>query len=146
LYFSTFTSSFGGGMPGLVTFDTGLEKMNRNKNANSNDKKKSDETQVDKKTLLSLFEINIIRYSLFIDNIKPEQIDPFFMIDFMSLPEDYFLEENIQKYGIHFCFYIIKLKLQKTKSIKLFIRKIYFQIWHSLYTFSSIWWSNIISK
>ena len=94
-------------MPGLVSFDTNFEKMRRNKNANSAEKKASEQTQTDDKILLSLFEINIIRYSLFIDNIKPEQIDPFFMIDFMSLPEDYFLEENIQKYGITFIIIII---------------------------------------
>lgn len=87
-------------MPSLVTFDTNFEKMRRNKNAHQSDNKASDQTQKDQTTLLSLFEINIIRYALFIDNIKPEQIDPFFMIDFMSLPENYFLEENIIKYGI----------------------------------------------
>jgi hypothetical protein len=98
-------------MPGLVSFDTNFEKMRRNKNANSAEKKASEQTQTDDKILLSLFEINIIRYSLFIDNIKPEQIDPFFMIDFMSLPEDYFLEENIQKYGIiHLAIHSLKHK------------------------------------
>ena len=50
--------------------------------------------------LLSLFEINVIRYSLFIENLKPEYIDPFFMIDFMSLPEDYFSGDALHKYGM----------------------------------------------
>jgi hypothetical protein len=49
--------------------------------------------------LLSLFEINVVRYSLFIENMKPEYIDPFFMIDFMSLPENYFSGDALQKYG-----------------------------------------------
>ena len=107
-------------MPGLVSFDTNFEKMRRNKNANSAEKKASEQTQTDDKILLSLFEINIIRYSLFIDNIKPEQIDPFFMIDFMSLPEDYFLEENIQKYiethpGINKDMHLLVRHLQPTE-------------------------------
>lgn len=51
--------------------------------------------------LMSLFEINVIRYGLMIENIRPENIDPFFMIDFMSLPENYFLEDAVLKYGIH---------------------------------------------
>lgn len=86
-------------MPSLVTFDTNFEKMRRNKNAQTSEKSGSDKTTSEEQTLLSVFEINIIRYALFIDNIKPEHIDPFFMVDFMCLPEDYFLEENINKYG-----------------------------------------------
>ena len=34
-----------------------------------------------------------------IENIRPENLDPFFMIDFMSLPENYFNEDSVQKYG-----------------------------------------------
>ena len=87
-------------MPSLVTFDTNFEKMRRNKNAQTLDKSGSDKTITELQTLLSVFEINIIRYALFIDNIRPEHIDPFFMIDFMNLPEDFFLEENIHLYGL----------------------------------------------
>jgi hypothetical protein len=49
--------------------------------------------------LLSVFEINIIRYALALDDTKPEDLDPFFLIDFMNLPENYFLGDGPQKYG-----------------------------------------------
>jgi hypothetical protein len=62
-------------------------------------KKKSDEqTKSEKQSLLSIFEINVIRYALYIDSVKPEDIDPFFMIDFMSLPENYYSTDAYEKY------------------------------------------------
>lgn len=76
-----------------------MEKMNRKKQANSEQKDSTRQQSSEKQTLLSLFEINIVRYALYADNIKSEQIEPFFMVDFMSLPEDFFLGEASQKYG-----------------------------------------------
>lgn len=99
LFISTFSSSFGGGLP-ILGIGANMEKIKKNGDFNSNDRAKSEKISTDKQTLLSLFEINIIRYSLSIQNIKPEHIDPFFMIDFMSLPESYFLEDAAEKYGI----------------------------------------------
>ena len=72
--------------------------MDRNSNAKDTNKDNAAKTQTNKQTLLSLFEINVIRYSLFVENIRPEHIDPFFMIDFMSLPVNYFLEDSALKY------------------------------------------------
>lgn len=72
--------------------------MNRDFNSKSSNKENSAKSQANKQTLFSLFEINVIRYSLFIENIRPEHIDPFFMLDFMSLPLNYFLEDSAQKY------------------------------------------------
>lgn len=48
---------------------------------------------------MSLFEINVIRYALAFEDIRPERLDPFFLIDFMLLPENYFNEDAVQKYG-----------------------------------------------
>ena len=73
--------------------------MNRKKNSNDFKDAQSDKNNSEKQILISLFEINVIRYALFMENIKPEYIDPFFMIDFMSLPEDYFLADSFQQYG-----------------------------------------------
>ena len=78
--------------------------MDNSKKSNSANADKTEETKKNKQTLLSLFEINVIRYSLFIENIRPENLDPFFMIDFMSLPENYFTEDSVQKYGELFLF------------------------------------------
>jgi len=78
---------------------TTKEKINRKKQANSDKKDSTGQQSNEKQTLLSLFEINIVRYALYADNIKSEQIEPFFMVDFMSLPEDFFLGEASQKYG-----------------------------------------------
>ncbi len=78
------------------------EKTNRNKQANSEQKDSTRQQSNEKQTLLSLFEINIVRYALYADNIKSDQIDPFFMVDFMSLPEDFFLGDASQRYGNHF--------------------------------------------
>ena len=72
--------------------------MNRDSEVKSSNKDNSARTQTNKQTLFSLFEINVIRYSLFVENIRPEHIDPFFMLDFMSLPVNYFLEDAGQKY------------------------------------------------
>ena len=99
MYFSFFSSSFGGGLP-IMQFSTQSEKMHREKNGKTSNKAKSDTAQGSKQTLLSLFEINVIRYALFLDNTKPENIDPFFMVDFMSLPENYFASNALQKYGM----------------------------------------------
>jgi hypothetical protein len=51
----------------------------------------------------------VIRYGLFLENIKAENIDPFFLVDFMSLPLDYFefnagekYEKFIFRYGTHY--------------------------------------------
>ena len=68
-------------------------KISGSLNKNSNDQKKSE-----KQSLLSIFEINVIRYALYIDDIKPEDIDPFFLIDFMSLPENYYSTDAYEKY------------------------------------------------
>ena len=96
---STFASNFGGGLPILASFSTAIDKMDNSKKSNSANADKTEEIKTNKQTLLSLFEINVIRYSLFIENIRPENLDPFFMIDFMSLPENYFTEDSVQKYG-----------------------------------------------
>lgn len=101
---STFASNFGGGLPILASFSTAIDKMDNSKKSNSANADKTEETKKNKQTLLSLFEINVIRYSLFIENIRPENLDPFFMIDFMSLPENYFTEDSVQKYGELFLF------------------------------------------
>lgn len=82
----------------LGSMSTTNENMKKNKKATSNNNDKVSQTQSDKQTLLSLFEINVIRYALFIENVRPEHIDPFFMIDFMSLPENYFLDDAVLKY------------------------------------------------
>jgi hypothetical protein len=61
-------------------------------------KNSNEQTKSEKQSLLSIFEINVIRYALYIDNIKPEDIDPFFLIDFMSLPENYYSTDAYEKY------------------------------------------------
>lgn len=79
------------------------ELMNKLKNDDSQDREQSGRTKTDKQILLSLFEINIVRYALFIENIKPEHIDPNFMIDLMLLPDDYFVSESYIQYGKKEC-------------------------------------------
>jgi hypothetical protein len=100
-------------VPKISTFSSSLETQNRNKHGNSANKGKSAESESEKQSLMSLFEINIIRYELFIENIRAENIDPFFMIDFMSLPENYFLEDAVLKYGE--LFFVFKALEEDTK-------------------------------
>jgi hypothetical protein len=90
-------------MAGL-SMNSNFEKMSQKKNSKSANKEENEQSQTDRQILISLFEINVIRYALFIENIKPEHIDPFFMIDFMSLPENYFLKDADKKYGKWFLF------------------------------------------
>jgi hypothetical protein len=59
----------------------------------------TDKKEENKQLLLSIFEINIIRYGLLLGNTQLANFDPFFLIDFISLPENYFLADAHQKYG-----------------------------------------------
>lgn len=92
-----FSSTFGGGIP-LLSLSLKKENAKLNKNSNSKNQDRTSNSQEERQILLSLFEINIIRYALFIENVRSENIDPFFLIDFMSLPENYFLDDAVQKY------------------------------------------------
>ncbi|RNA42532.1 hypothetical protein BpHYR1_011154 [Brachionus plicatilis] len=92
-----FSATFGGGVS-VLSLSLKHENAKLNKNSNSKNQDKSLNGQKEKQTLLSLFEINVIRYALFIENVRSESIDPFFLIDFMSLPENYFLDDAVQKY------------------------------------------------
>lgn len=83
----------------FASFQRKKEEADRKKDANSSDRNSNNEAKAKKQILLSLFEINVIRYSLFIENMRPEYINPFFLIDFMTLPENYFLGDAYQKYG-----------------------------------------------
>ncbi len=80
--------------------DHSNQEINKKKNSNASNQNHNDKTKTTQQMILSLFEINVIRYSLFMENLKPEYIDPFFMIDFMSLPEDYFVGNAYKKYGL----------------------------------------------
>ncbi|CAF0786869.1 unnamed protein product [Brachionus calyciflorus] len=92
-----FSSAFGGGIP-LLSLSLKRENAKLNKNSNSKNQDRNSNSQKEKNVLLSLFEINIIRYALFIENVRSENLDPFFLIDFMSLPDNYFLDDAVQKY------------------------------------------------
>ena len=71
------------------------------KNTDRSDHLSTEKKEIKKSIMMSLFEINVIRYALSLDNIKAEDLDPFFLIDFMSLPENYFLPDGPEKYGIY---------------------------------------------
>ncbi|CAH1277377.1 Hypp9588 [Branchiostoma lanceolatum] len=42
------------------------------------------------RTFMAMLEINIFRYEIFMDDVKPEQLNVGFLRDFVSLPESYF--------------------------------------------------------
>lgn len=74
--------------------------MDMKKSNQLDDKSTSNKNQIDTQVMMSLFEINIIRYALSLEDTKAEDLDPFFLIDFMMLPDNYFLADAPQKYGI----------------------------------------------
>ena len=82
------------------------ETQKRKKTSKNINKAKTGEKESEKQMLMSLFEINVIRYALFIEDVRPENLDPFFLVDFMSLPDNYFHQDAVHKYGIQ----IIKSK------------------------------------
>ena len=86
-------------MPFSLLVSAGTNNRNSKTNSNDDFKAATEKQTSEKQTLISIFEINIIRYALGLGDVKPEDIDPFFMIDFMSLPENYFLGDAPQKYG-----------------------------------------------
>lgn len=107
--FSSFATIIEFSIPSLTSASSNNEKADRKKNDLSSNKDGSGEKRAKKQILLSLFEINVIRYALHIDSMRPEYISPFFMIDFMSLPEDYFVgnaqqayDKFLFRYGTHY--------------------------------------------
>jgi deleted-in-malignant-brain-tumors protein 1 len=80
------------------TFNAALDNLNSNKASNSNNMDLTTKSETESNKLLTLFEINVIRYALFIEKTQPENIDPFFLIDFMTLPESYFEPNAVEKY------------------------------------------------
>jgi Notch-like protein len=109
LALSSFANILSGSIPIIMSGSTSFEKGDRKKSGLASDKADSADKRRKKQTLLSLFEINVIRYSLYIDNMRPEYTNPFFLIDFMSLPEDYFVadahtlyDKFLFRYGTHY--------------------------------------------
>ena len=96
---SSLMIAFGGGVPMLFALSGNYEEMDFDKTMTGEEKSSTDKKEVDKQVLLSLFQINIIRYALSLDNAKAEDLDPFFLVDFMTLPDNYFLADAPQKYG-----------------------------------------------
>ena len=90
---------FTGGLPVLFTGNFNFEAVFNVKNTKNEEKLSNLNKEINKSIMMSLFEINVIRYALALDNVKPENLDPFFLIDFMSLPENYFLADGPEKYG-----------------------------------------------
>jgi hypothetical protein len=89
----------GGGISMLLSGSTTHNEMKSSKNTKTDFDAMTDRKEANKQLLLSFFEINIIRYGLTLGNVQPEDFDPFFLIDFISLPENYFLADAHQKYG-----------------------------------------------
>ena len=80
-------------------FNAAIENLQKEKISDSDNVDEQINSETESNKLLTLFEINVIRYALFLENIRPEHIDPFFLIDFMALPESYFSDNAVQKYG-----------------------------------------------
>ncbi len=95
---SSFSTGITGGMGTFGTFNAALENLKSDKTSNSYNNDQSAKSETESNKLLTLFEINVIRYALFIEKIRPEHIDPFFLIDLMSLPESYFDANAVEKY------------------------------------------------
>jgi hypothetical protein len=83
----------------LLSGSMSHSEMNAKKNSKTDFDAITDKKESNKQLLLSFFEINIIRYGLSLGNMQAESFDPFFLIDFISLPENYFLADAHQKYG-----------------------------------------------
>lgn len=96
---NSIAASIGGGLPMFATLNANTENIKDKSNYDTSQKDSDTENRRKKQMLFSLFEINIIRYSLYLENLRPEYMNPFFMIDFMSLPENYFLGDAVHKYG-----------------------------------------------
>ncbi|XP_066264377.1 uncharacterized protein [Branchiostoma lanceolatum] len=76
-------------------------------------------------TFMAMLEINIFRYEIFMDDVKPDQLNVGFLRDFISLPESYFspgAEITFQNFYLRWGTHYIKsakfggqLKIIKTK-------------------------------
>ena len=110
--------------------------MNKMRNTNGQAKDQNGKSKAEKQFLLSLFEINVVRYALTIDSLKSENIDPFFMIDFMSLPDDYFMADSYLQYGILNLLLLFNLKLYFILNFGFHLfREIHIPLRHSLHSF-----------
>ena len=67
------SSSIGAGLM-LAAAKNRMDKIDTKKNANNDDKSSGTSKHDTKRLLLSLFEINVIRYSLFLENVRPESV------------------------------------------------------------------------
>lgn len=98
-YYSSVVKTVAGGIPIIASGSFSDSTQGSIKNTNSKEDGASESKFEGKQMLLSSFEINIIRYALSLDDTKPEDLDPFFLIDLMALPENYFLGDGPQRYG-----------------------------------------------
>ncbi len=93
----------------LGSLRTKTEAGKRKKDSATSDQSSDNESRRQKQLLLSLFEINVVRYSLFIENLRAEHVHPGFLVDFMTLPADYFsgnadrkYDQFLFRYGTHY--------------------------------------------
>ena len=94
-------TSFGSNLPlSPVQGSASIGNAGAHKDINKSNKALTQNTTSEHHVMLSMFEINVIRYSLALSDTKPEDIDPFFLVDLMSLPETYYQADSYQKYGI----------------------------------------------
>ncbi|CAH1252513.1 COLEC10 [Branchiostoma lanceolatum] len=90
-------------------------------------------SQTSTQTFMAMLELNVFRYELFLDFVKPEDLELGFMRDFLALPTSYFdpgadkvFQNFILRYGTH---YITaaklggQLKIIKTKEVTTTISK-----------------------
>ncbi|CAH1252512.1 PRSS12 [Branchiostoma lanceolatum] len=128
----------GGGAFGLVwsagggrSSQRGSDSQSSNSQSNSNAAAQLSETST--QTFMALLELNVFRYELFLDFVKPEDLELGFMRDFLALPTSYFdsgadkvFQNFILRYGTH---YITaakfggQLKIIKTKEVTTDISK-----------------------
>ena len=107
---ATFGVHFGGTFGQSVSANAGLDLMDKAQASAAKKKTAQEQQKLEKQSMLSMFEINVIRYALYIDNIRSEDLDPFFLVDFMSLPESYYAgwdaylkyEKFLFRYGTHY--------------------------------------------
>lgn len=74
------------------------EKTNKKSQSETSSDDQIAKSEIERSKLLTLFEINVIRYALSVETMQPDYIDPFFLVDFMTLPESYFEPNAVEKY------------------------------------------------
>jgi len=96
---SSVANSIGGGLPMFASFKTKTESADRKKDSTSSDTASENTARQRKQLLISLFEINVVRYSLFVENLRAHHVHP---EDYFAADADRKYDQFLFRYGTHY--------------------------------------------